>query len=311
MSIPPEYSFQRYLASKKSVDDRALNVHVLNTLARWLPTLSPAEPLRWLEIGAGIGTMTERLMETGVLQQADYTAIDLSDQNIRLACQRLPLWATQHGYQVLQSGEDHLLSGRGTNVRISLKTADLIDFVASEQEYRQWDVLLAHAFLDLMNVPVVLPQILNLLKDGGLFYFTINFDGMTVLEPQIEPALDAQIQSLYHRTMDDRLIQGQTSGDSRTGRHLFTYLRNYGAEILDAGASDWVVFPQQGKYPADESYFLHFIIHTMDEALRGSSGLDRDQFQSWVNCRHQQVERGELVYIAHQLDIIGRVVRDG
>jgi hypothetical protein len=30
-------------------------------------------------------------------------------------------------------------------------------------------------------------------------------------------------------------------------------------------------------------------------------------FDRWIEVRHAQIERGELVYIAHQLDFAGRI----
>ena len=80
-----------------------------------------------------------------------------------------------------------------------------------------------------------------------------------------------------------------------------------GAEILDAGSSDWVVFPGPAGYPADEAFFLHFIIHTVGTALRGHPDLDASALDHWLQERHAQVEQGKLVYIAHQMDFLGRV----
>jgi hypothetical protein len=68
-----------------------------------------------------------------------------------------------------------------------------------------------------------------------------------------------------------------------------------------------VVFAGPDGYPADEGYFLHFILHTMHTALEGHPDLDAACFEDWVAQRHAQVERGALVYIAHQLDFLGRV----
>jgi hypothetical protein len=34
--------------------------------------------------------------------------------------------------------------------------------------------------------------------------------------------------------------------------------------------------------------------------------LDQLQFKEWIEKRQAQIERGELVYIAHQLDILGQ-----
>ena len=126
------------------------------------------------------------------------------------------------------------------------------------------------------------------------------------LQPIIEPTLDELIERLYHQTMDSRIIAGQPSGDSHAGRHLFTHLQNSGATILAAGASDWVVFPTAQGYPADEAYFLHFIIDTIAGSLSGHPDLDLTRFREWITARHAQVECGELIYIAHQLDFVGR-----
>ena len=68
----------------------------------------------------------------------------------------------------------------------------------------------------------------------------------------------------------------------------------------------WIVHPHEGGYPADEAYFLHFIIHTIYLALAGHPELDQERLVSWTAQRHAQIERGELVYIAHQLDIFGK-----
>ena len=66
----------RYLAAKKSVDDRALNWRVWQCLVAALPRAPTEQPLRILEVGAGIGSMVERLLAGDVLTHATYTAID-------------------------------------------------------------------------------------------------------------------------------------------------------------------------------------------------------------------------------------------
>jgi SAM-dependent methyltransferase len=275
-----DYSFIRYLSAKKSVDDRALNQHVWQKMVEALPTSA-----RILEIGAGIGTMVERFAQNGLLDRRTYTAVDNQPENIAAAHQRLK----------------HL------DNNIHLETIDLFDFIQREQGQETWDLLIAHAFLDLMDIPATLPQLFSLLKPGGYFYFTINFDGATILQPTIDPALDAHIEQLYHRTMDERFTAGQPSGDSRSGRHLFHLLQQAGGEILAAGSSDWVVFAAAEGYPADEAYFLQFIIHTIQGALAGHPELDAAQFTDWVGRRQRQIETGDLVYIAHQIDFFGRV----
>ena len=306
MNLPPEYSFARYLASKKSVDDRALNRRVWESLSRQLADLDAARPVQILEIGCGIGAMLERMLEWRLLNNAAYTGLDALPENIAVAARRLPEWALAHGCNVESCGPRQWeLKDAGRQARAGFVAADLFDFAAIEQEHGRYDLLIAHAFLDLMDIPAALPVLFRLLRPGGLFYFTINFDGATLFDPPIDPALDDQIQALYHRTMDERLTAGKPSGDSRAGRHLFTHLRQAGARLLDAGPSDWVVFPVDGRYAAGEGDFLHFIIQTVHQALAGHAELDPAAFEGWARQRHAQIERGELVYIAHQLDFVG------
>lgn len=77
-------------------------------------------------------------------------------------------------------------------------------------------------------------------------------------------------------------------------------------EVLDADCSDWVVFAGPNGYSADQAYLLHFIVDTIASALAGHPELDPIQFADWISLRHAQIEDSTLVYIAHQLDVLGR-----
>ncbi len=195
---PAAYDFVRYLAAKRTVDDRALNPHVWQAMAA--AAARTDTPLHVLEIGAGIGTMVERAVAWQFCPSTniDYTAIDAEPANIAEARARL-----------------HSLPGNWT---VHLEAADLFDVVARPAALHRYDLLIANAFLDLVDIPRTLPMLRRLLKPGGLFYFTINFDGATILQPAIDPAFDAQVEAAYHRTMDERITDGRPSGDSRTLR---------------------------------------------------------------------------------------------
>jgi len=308
MAMPADYSFIRYLAAKHSVDDRALNRRVWQSLAHGLSAANFPPPVKVLEVGAGIGTMVERVFEWTLLKEAVYTAIDAEPGNVTEAQARLPRWAARQGLTVRREIPGRIrFQQAGCDISVELEPIDVYKFAARETGQRTWDVLIAHAFLDLLDIPRALPALISLLRPGGLFYSTLTFDGATVLQPEIDPEFEAHIEALYHRTMDERITAGRPSGDSRSGRHLFGHLRAAGVELLDAGSSDWVVFAGPGGYPADEAYFLHFIVHTIQTALQGHPDLDATQFADWIEQRHQQIERGELVYIAHQLDFLGRI----
>lgn len=294
MDRPIEYSFPRYLLAKQSVDDRALNKDVLQALRTALPT----DSLSIVEAGGGIGTMLTRLLRWEMLPpQVEYTLIDVSSENVDYAREWLPRWAEEAGLQskTEQDGALRLFDSR-RQVHLRLMTADVFEIVQAGS-LPPAQLLIAHAFLDLVPLPESLPPLLSLTTD--LAWLTLNFDGVTAFLPTLDPALDARLEQLYHQTMI-------AHGDYQTGRKLFQYLPEAGMRIEAAGASDWVVYPQGGRYPADEAYFLHFILHFFEQSLSDHPEVDAEAFRRWLETRRQQVEQGELVYLAHQVDLLAR-----
>jgi SAM-dependent methyltransferase len=306
MTTPNDFSYTRYLAAKKSVDDRALSRQVFTALVQALRPRQGPVPIAWLEVGCGIGTMVERLWDGGIFVNANYTAVDLVPEHIAAARSRLPDFARDRGLQYEDKGKTGLiLTSPHRSLTVTLEAVDVFDFAARQTSRPAWDVLVAHAFLDLVDLKTTLPRLFALLKPGGCFYFTLNFDGATTFLPTLDADLDALIEKLYHATMDDRRVGGRPSGSSQTGRLLFDALHSCGGHILAAGSSDWVVFPGPNGYPADEAYFLHYLVNTVDGALRGHPYLQEEAFQAWISRRHRQIDQGELIYIAHQLDFCG------
>lgn len=318
MPAPTEYSFIRYLSAKRTVDDRALNQHVWDHLAAALRDLPPTSgPLTVLEIGAGIGTMLERMLENRLLPAGRYALLDAEVENVQTAALRLADWAVRYfgstraavgdaPFAIVPLAAFRIDAPAVPALDVYTYHSDLFDFLDAAGSTPVVDLLVANAFMDLVDVPNTLARLKPVLRPGALVYLTINFDGATLLQPTLDPVLDAQIEERYHATMDQRTVDGQPSGDSHTGRHLFGHLTRAGIRVLDAGCSDWVVFPHEDGYPGDEAYFLHFIIHTMQQALQNAPDLDPDRLAAWAAARHSQIERGELLYIAHQLDYLGR-----
>jgi len=275
-----QYDEVRYLRAKRSVDDRALNRGVLETFDAALRTLPG--PARILELGAGVGTMVPRLLDRG-LMAANYTLVDRDGRS--LAAAKAQLDHHSSNFAVIDFVED-----------------DVFTWLEAGGE-PPFDAVLASAFLDLVDVRALLPLLWRRVRPGAPFWFSINFDGETIFVPEV--AADADIFARYHRTMDERVRNGRRAGESRTGRRLLEIVPASGARITAAGGSDWVVWPEGGRYPGDEAYFLHHIVHTVDEALVGAPSLDPGALASWVAARHAQIDRAELSYIAHQLDVAG------
>jgi SAM-dependent methyltransferase len=296
-------SYSGYLAAKKSVDDRALNQHVVGVLRQ---ELASARSPKVLEVGAGIGTMAARLVDWGVLNRVEYTLLDIDGQILEDASSWLARWAKSTGRTVEHRPDCLHIDGGSPAIDMVVRfvRADLREFLDTRQASAPVDLLVANAFLDLVEVPATLPALFELVSPNGLYWFSVNFDGETLFLP--EHASDSALLGVYHRSMDERVRAGRPAGDSKTGRHLFQHLHAAGASILASGSSDWVVHALDRKYPADEAAFVGHILYTIDAELNSREEVDQDALREWLRIRREQLERGELVYIAHQLDFVGR-----
>lgn len=265
--------FQTYLRAKRAVDDRALDRRVLDRLREELPSGS----LEVLEIGAGVGTGITRLLEWDVLPaRVDYTAIDRRAENaVAARAHLLDSGFSEDGDRLVRGG-----------VSVSFATGDAFDALDGE-----YDLLVAQAVLDLVDLESALPALLGALSPNGLAYFPITFDGGTIFEPA--HPLDDRVIDAYHRDMD-------REGSSETGRRLLAAVPGAGGEVLAAGGSDWVVYP---PYSGDERVFLVYILDTVAGAL-ADEGIDG--LEGWLTARRRQLREGELIYIAHQLDVLCR-----
>jgi SAM-dependent methyltransferase len=267
----------------------------------------PAGAPRVLEIGAGLGTMAARLMDWGVVGTGEYILLDADRPLLDDSRRWLRDWAAARGLR-----SDLLPDGLQVgDLRVRLEHAELGRYLeaahgAQGVQGEPADVLIANAVLDLVDVPAVLPGLLRLLVPGGVYWFTINYDGESIFAPG-HPH-DDQVMRAYHRDMDERVRYGRPAGDSRTGRRLFHHLRAAGAPALAAGSSDWVVSAgPDGNYPDDEAYFLRSILSTIQDALRSRPDrVEPADLADWLAVRGRQLASGELVYIAHQLDFVGR-----
>ncbi len=280
----PRFDYQRYLLAKRTVDARSFNMHVWNSLEKALASAS--HPLRVLELGAGVGSMAARLLDHGLLNRAECTLVDEIPENLTVA--------------------KNSLNAVDPNVtQFNVVREDAYSFLESKRG-EKWDLLIGHALLDLLDLNFAIPRLLASLKLGGLFYFPINYDGLSTFQPEVDAEFESKILAAYHRTMDERVVDGKPSGDSKTGRHLLTALPAAGAEILATGSSDWIVRPQHSTYPADEAYFLECILLTVEGALKNFPGSDQNKLKDWLEVRRTQLANAQLVYIAHQLDVVGR-----
>ena len=201
--------FARYLLAKRSVDDRALNRRVWGRLERELRE-SKAELVRIVDVGAGLGSGAERIAEWRLVEPLSavrYTGVEPRKELL---------------------GEGRLRM-RSLPFPTELAAATLEELAARDENRGRFDLVVAHALLDILELVPGLEALVALARPGGLLYLPITFDGETVFEPS--SSQDDAVLSAYHDTMEEK-------GSSRTGRRLFHALRSIAAEVLEIGSSD-------------------------------------------------------------------------
>lgn len=305
MTDPVSFSYLRYLQAKETVDERARNQHVWSQFIDRLADHSAA-PLQILEVGAGEGATAQRILQALHDHQVDsieYTLVDVVPDHLVAAKQRLQQWGTAQGLDV--SKQKHAITFSGAfSGTLHFTSADLFDFARTHDG--RFDVVVAQAVLDILPLSDALSRLAGVLREGGLWYLPIHFDGVTAFEPSISPHLDAHIERLYHQSMSDIPDADEGVAGQHTGRQLLRRFQQWGSTLVAAGSSDWVVFAGEEGYPADEAYFLRHILHFVEEELSGHPDLDTEAFDQWVGERQRQLERGELIYLAHQLDVLAQ-----
>jgi SAM-dependent methyltransferase len=297
--------FQQYLRAKRTVDDRALDRRLVRQLrARLRERAATTDgPLRVLEVGAGIGTMIARLLEWEVLPLGTirYTAVDVQAENVAAIEPHLREWAADRSISVL--GTDPIvLEHDGRRVEVEPVVAEAVSH--AEATPGAWDVLVGAALLDILDLDG-LAGLLGALSPGGCWYFPITFDGATRFRPG-HPA-DRTIERSYHAHMD-----AKSGGSSRAGGDVLDRLQQRdGVRLLGVAGSDWVVRPVDGAYPADEARFLRHILDTIETAVSEHADDTVEVLDEWLAERRAQVDAAELVYLTHQLDVLGRVDESG
>ena len=274
----------RYLEAKRTVDDRALNRRVRDRL---LETLPP-EP-KIVEFAAGTGVTVPRLLEWGVTE-GRYLGVDQDADLVAYARQRRAEDLRDAGHAVTRT-DDGFRVGTDEELSVSFTAGD-----ALACEARGADLVVAQAFADLVSLADLLDALERTLAPGGVAYLPITFDGGTFLQPD-HPA-DDRVEQAYHDS-----IAARPGRDPRAGRHLLDRLRTADGRQVAAGASDWIVRPIDGDYPADERYFLQCILDFVADALGETSVEGADD---WLATRREQLAAAELTYVAHQYDLLYR-----
>lgn len=278
------HSAIRYLEAKRTVDERALSRRVRDRLLSALP-----QAPRILEIGSGTGTAVPRLIEWGV-DAGTYRGVDTDDGVLDFARDARPAALRRQGNAVTETERGFSVG----DLSVAFETGDALVALADVEDL---DLVVAHAFADLVSITELLDGLESALAPGGLAYLPITFDGGTIFQPDHPD--DEAVERAYHAAIDAR--HGR---DVHAGRHLADACRRREGDLLAMAASDWVVRPRDGSYPADEAYFLDRILGFVETAV---STATVEGITNWVATRRDQLAAGRLTYVAHQYDLLYRV----
>ncbi len=293
--------FIRYLAVKRDIDDRSLSQSVWRKLRRRLRQADRWRPLDVIEMGGGIGTMFARTLDWALTPHMQYTLIEANSDCLAECESRL-----KH-LPYISMGPENRFHGQapsGVAFALEMSCADIYAVIDDPNMFNRWDLVMAHAVMDLVNIPETLYGFQRLLRPGGLLYLTLNYDGLSCFLPQWETEFEEMLVSRYHHSMDHRVIEGRRSGSSRSGRQLIMHLLSAKLPLIAVGNSDWIVLPQQGGYTGGEAFFLEFIVQTIQRQLQQDSAVDQPKLARWAKRRMCQIAAGELIFMARNLDIL-------
>jgi SAM-dependent methyltransferase len=278
-----EHATPRYLHAKESIDERALSRRVRDHLLAALPTAP-----RIVEAGCGTGVTVSRLRSWGV-DRGEYRGIDTSSAIVSHARGARPRICRREGASVRATDTGWLIDALDCRFRVGDALAR-----APDQFEDGADLVVAQAFLDLVDIEAAIDAVASALAPGGMLYAPITFDGTSCFLPAHPD--DEAVERAYHAA-----INAQPGRDNRAGRRLLDRLR--GEALLAVDSSDWIVRPHEGGYPADEQFFLSRILDFVGDALADAPVAADD----WLETRRDQLTAGTLIYVAHQYDLLAQL----
>ena len=322
----------RYLDAKASVDDRAFSRRVRDRLLAALPAAPTV-----FDAACGTGVALDRLREWGV-EPAAYHGVDTASELIGVARDRYSGSNVGFATGDAIAAAERVATGDSVATRDSAVAGDSVttgDSVGVGDEpvgdvnepVTAPNLIVAGCFLDLVPVEAALDAFTAAAAPGGLVYAPFSFDGTTEFTPAHRA--DDLVTEIFHAQID-----AHDGRDSGAGRAAVDYCRRADGRLLAVDAADWVVRPTaDGEYPNDERYFLATILGYVADALFVDGGdghtapdagdaaenweptagataalADSDQtvadLRDWLQTRRRQLADGELVYLAHQLDVL-------
>ena len=296
-------AFNEYLEAKYALDNRSFNSAVNGA---FLSALEHHTQLSCLDVGTGTGAMLGRVIDANPQLSLTLTGLDCQSDLLTMACAKVKRQLENQNFSVCFDGKDIFGKGLDREIRVSFECGYLDEFFRSISN-QAFDLITAHAVIDLLPLPTTLENFATRLKDGGLVYSTINYDGDTSLLPvYADPTFERQLLDNYNASMEKRRISGELTGGAYAGRRLHTALTQTGFKIIAVGSSDWNITPIDGRYRDQDDICLVALLDMIRGENADCTSVDASALSDWYQHRLYQLEQGQLGMIVHQLDILAR-----
>lgn len=306
MTGPAAIDTLAYLEAKFYLDSAGLNRLVLRRFRRCLEGL---ESPRLLDLGTGTGAMLRRCLAMNLKGSPLLVGIDKDADSLVLARDKIAALRGQPGAMSTAAGAPG--APRIRLLRLDLVKAALQKMPQTGLAAGSFDCVTAHALMDLLPLEPVIDWAWSLLRPGGLFYASLNYEGLTRFLPAgAHRDFEASLLEDYNRSMDERRVAGLSSGGSRSGSRLLSALAGQGFRLLASGRSDWKIRPRHfrpgGSGDAESTLLRALLAMIYREALNRQSFPGRaGELESWYASRMRAVRERRLGLRVRHLDVLG------
>jgi SAM-dependent methyltransferase len=295
-------SFAEFLAAKFALDERSLNPAVHAALIKCLRDMAD---LDCLDVGAGTGATVARMLGWRPLGSWRLTALDRDPALIELACEAARKILAASGHRPSEAHAAVMSAGSGIEVR----------FAACElAEYRpsgRYDLITAHAFLDLVPLAPTLAAFGRWLRPGSLLYATINCDGAPELAPAYrDEGFESALLACYAESMEKRRVGGIATGGVYCGRRLGALLPAHGFCLVEAGPSDWHIDLAGEACRASDGACLETVLDLIGKEGRISGQFGAIALRRWRAERRRMLRACELEMRVPNTDVLARYTGD-
>jgi SAM-dependent methyltransferase len=300
MAEPMPFDFADYLEAKFALDERSLNPQVRQACLERIRHLRPL--VRWLDVGTGTGAMVRRLYKE-IAGSLSITALDRDAGLLDAARATLGIELERDGYRTLTSRRG--IDAHTPEHRISIDTAccNLLDF--EPRTAGHFDLITAHALMDVVPLEATLSRFAAWLAPGGLVYATLTYDGETTLYPVYDDQnFEGALLAAYDASMERRRVRGESTGGTHAGRRLHEALSRMGFDVIACGSSDWDITPVGGRYRDRDGDVLRVLLAFIRDEGERAAAIDPASLARWYVERSAAIDRAELGIIVHQLDML-------